>query len=94
METTPEMKRLQIMKRMLDEALSLQALIEKDTSHKKEYIKDQRVELKMIGFMVEYGFNIPYPDQNLDEVDELNLHIKSMKEKSVTSDKHLFDIEL
>lgn len=94
MEVSPEMKRLQIMKKMLEEALSLQTLIEKDTSHKKKYIKDQRVELKMIGYMVEYGFNIPYPDQNLDEVDELESHIKDMKNKSVTADKHLFDIEL
>lgn len=91
---TPEMKRLQIMKKMIEEAISLQVLIEKDSSHKKEYTKDQRVELKMVGYMVEYGFNIPYPDQNLDEVSELEAHIVSMKDNSVNADKHLFEIEL
>jgi hypothetical protein len=44
--------------------------------------------------MVEYGFNIPYPDQNLDEVAELEAHFVKMKEKSVNAETHIFDIEL
>lgn len=94
MESTPEMKRLQIMKKMIEEAISLQSLIEKESSHKKKYIKDQREELKMVGYMVEYGFNIPYPDHNLDEMEELESHIGKMKEKSVISEKYIFDITL
>lgn len=91
---TSNMKRLQIMKKMVDEAIALQVLIEKESSHIKEYVRDQRTELKMVGYMVEYGFNIPYPDQNLDEVAELEAHFVKMKEKSVNAETHIFDIEL
>ena len=94
---SPELSRLLILKKMVEETISLQVLLEKDKIddlHKKRYMAAQREELRMVGYMVEYGFDIRFPDQTKSEVEALESHLAIMQERGVNADKHLFDIIL